>query len=133
MTHPLIMTPPYRILGNLCVAKFLRILRILANRKSFFREISQCGCSPWCTRQFAIFFLRNLRELSFHKKFSTHKFPDIRYSIKIFLVKTFTNSPETAKFMKVFTREKFPLYGTLTRNCFSPETNCTPTLSKPTC
>ena len=33
------------------------------------------------------------------------------YSMKIFAVKTFTNCPETAKFVIVFTREGFPLYG----------------------
>ena len=31
---------------------------------------------------------------------------------KIFVVKTFGIYPETAKFAKVFTRERFPLYGT---------------------
>ena len=30
---------------------------------------------------------------------------------KIFVVKTFANCPETAKFAKVFTRERLPLYG----------------------
>ena len=33
----------YRISGNFRVAKFLRISRIRANSKIFFREISQCG------------------------------------------------------------------------------------------
>ena len=33
------------------------------------------------------------------------------HSMKIFAVKTFANCPETTKFTKVFTREKFPLYG----------------------
>ena len=33
------------------------------------------------------------------------------YSMKIFTVKTFANCPETAKFVKVFTCEGFPLYG----------------------
>ena len=32
------------------------------------------------------------------------------YSMKIFAVKIFANCPETAKFAKVFIREKFPLY-----------------------
>ena len=45
----------YRISGNLRVAKFLRISRILGNRKIFFREISPRGCVPSCTRQLAIF------------------------------------------------------------------------------
>ena len=30
----------------------------------------------------------------------------LSYSLKIFAVKTFANCPETAKFTKVFTREK---------------------------
>ena len=33
------------------------------------------------------------------------------YSMKIFSVKTFASCPETAKVAKVFTRERFPLYG----------------------
>ena len=33
------------------------------------------------------------------------------YSMKIFEVKTFVNCPKTAKFAKVFTSERFPLYG----------------------
>ena len=37
------------------------------------------------------------------------------YSINVFMVKTFANCPETAKFVKVFTRERFPLYGTQCR------------------
>ena len=32
---------------------------------------------------------------------------------EIFTVKTFANFPETAKFAKVFTRERIPLYGSL--------------------
>ena len=33
------------------------------------------------------------------------------YLLKIFTVKTFADFPETAKFAKVFTHEKFMLYG----------------------
>ena len=33
-----------------------------------------------------------------------------------FRVKTFANCPKTAKFAKVFTRERFPLYGMLPAN-----------------
>ena len=36
---------------------------------------------------------------------------DAPCSTRIFAVKTFTNCPETAKFAKVFARERFPLYG----------------------
>ena len=35
------------------------------------------------------------------------------YSMKSFVVKTFANCPKTAKFTKVFTHERFPLYGNL--------------------
>ena len=41
----------YRISRNFRVAKFLRISRILANRKIFFREISQCGCGLSCKQR----------------------------------------------------------------------------------
>ena len=34
------------------------------------------------------------------------------YTMKIFAVKTFANCSKTAKFEKVFTHERFPLYGT---------------------
>ena len=33
------------------------------------------------------------------------------YSTKLFAVKTFANCPETVKFAKLFTCERFPLYG----------------------
>ena len=33
------------------------------------------------------------------------------HSMNIFMVKTFVKCPETAKFTKVFTQKKFPLYG----------------------
>ena len=36
----------------------------------------------------------------------------ILYSMKIFIIKTFGNCPETAKLAKVFTRKRFALYGT---------------------
>ena len=36
------------------------------------------------------------------------------YSIKIFTVKPFPNFPKTVKFAKVFTSERFPLYGITT-------------------
>ena len=32
------------------------------------------------------------------------------HSMRIFAFKTFTNLPKTAKFVKVFTRERLPLY-----------------------
>ena len=35
------------------------------------------------------------------------------YSMTSFVVKTFVNCPETTKFAKVFTRERFPPYGIL--------------------
>ena len=35
------------------------------------------------------------------------------YSMNIFPVKTFANCPETAKFAKVFTCKRFPLYGSV--------------------
>ena len=38
----------------------------------------------------------------------------LRYSMKIFAVRTFANCPETAKIAKVFTCERFLLYGTIT-------------------
>ena len=41
------------------------------------------------------------------------------YSMKIFALETFTNCPETAKFAKVFTRERFPLCGTIITHCFN--------------
>ena len=39
------------------------------------------------------------------------------YSMKIFAVKTFTNCSKTAKFAKVFTCKRFPLYDMLCSNC----------------
>ena len=41
------------------------------------------------------------------------------YSAKNFAVETFTNCPETAKFAEVFTRERFPLCGTIIIHCFN--------------
>ena len=38
------------------------------------------------------------------------------YSMKIFAAKTFANCPETVKFVKVFTCERFPLYSVLGQN-----------------
>ena len=66
-------------MGNLCDAKFLRISRILANCKIFFRELYNVGVARRARGNSQIFFSQNLRELSFRKKLATRKFPDIRY------------------------------------------------------
>ena len=55
------------------------------------------------------------------------------YSMKIFAIKTFTNCPETAKFAKVFARERFLLYGSqfLTHfQCQAQDLACFPTEGK---
>ena len=41
------------------------------------------------------------------------------YSMKISMVKTLANCPETAEFAKVFTRERFPLHGIYTLCIFA--------------
>ena len=47
------------------------------------------------------------------------------YSTKNFAIETFTNCPETAKFAKLFTRERFSLCGTIITHCSNACTYCT--------